>query len=296
MSPSSPSETSSSETSFAERLSQIPAHLKIRVVHDDAVFVVIDKPCNLRSVPGHANPPPHPTNRKRPRFPNEEVPERRTGQEAWAAAIRTFRDKTVEEENCGACLQRLAATDSLIDSIPRKFKLFKKYVERNQKRLLVPDEAGKAVDIPATAKAMFERIQDRQRPLMNLPEPTRHEDSAIGQLILLGYEKNDISDAGTNSDESSTRLFVVHRLDCEVGAGCAPIFFADLYNPPKLVFESEFLLLNFLLSQLIFKDIWGHGVRQERASCFLPFTSLARTRKSFQNISGQGYTLATLSS
>ena len=219
MSPSSPR-----ETSFAERLSQIPAHLKIRVVHDDAVFVVIDKPCNLRSVPGHANPPPYPTNRKRPRSPNGNVSERRTGQEAWAAAIRTFRDETVEDTS-GACLQRMAATDSLIDSIPRKFKLFQKYVERNQKRLLVPDEAGKAVDVQATAKGVFERIQDRQRPLMNLPEPTRHEDSALGQLmLLLGYENPDISDAGMNSDVSSTRLFVVHRLDCEVGAGCAPIF------------------------------------------------------------------------
>jgi hypothetical protein len=223
MSPSSPSDTpSESETSFGERLSQIPAHLKIRVLHDDAFFVVIEKPRNLRSVPGHANPPPHPTNRKRPRSPNADVPERRTGQEAWAAAIRTFRDETVED-NSGACLQRLTAADNLIDSIPRKFKLFQKYIERNKKRLLVPDEAGEAVDVSATAKALFERIQDRQRPLMNLPEPTRHEDSALGQLTLLGYG-TDISDAGKNSDLSSKLLFVVHRLDCEVGAACAPIF------------------------------------------------------------------------
>jgi hypothetical protein len=215
--------SSPSETSFVERLSQIPAHLKIRVLHDDAVFVVIDKPRNLRSVPGHANPPPHLTNRKRPRSLNRDCPERRTGQEAWAAAIRTFRDET-EEDTIGACLQRLSAADNLIASIPRKFKLFQKYVERNQKRLFVSEEAGKAIDVPATAKALFERIQDRQRPLMNLPEPTRHEDSAFGQLILLGYEKTGISDAGKNSDLSLERLFVVHRLDCEVGAGC------DLYR------------------------------------------------------------------
>jgi hypothetical protein len=219
MSPSSPS-----ETAFAKRLSQIPTHLQIRVLHADADVVVIDKPCNLRSVPGHANPPPQPTNRKRSRSPNGDVPERRTGQEAWAAAIRTFRDETVEDTTSGACLQRLAAAaDNQIDSIPRKFKLFQKYIERSQKRLLVTDEAGKAVDVPATAKAVFQRIQDRQRPLMNLPEPSRHEDSALGQLILLGYG-TDISDAGNNSDASSKCLFVVHRLDCEVGAGCAPIF------------------------------------------------------------------------
>ena len=37
------------------------------------------------------------------------------------------------------------------------------------------------------ASEMYERVRKRQVPLMNLPEATLHEQSAFGQLILLGY-------------------------------------------------------------------------------------------------------------
>ena len=38
----------------------VPRHLLIQVLHSDGSVVVIHKPCNLRSVPGHAKEPRHP--------------------------------------------------------------------------------------------------------------------------------------------------------------------------------------------------------------------------------------------
>ena len=189
----------------SQPLSQIPRHLRIRVIEDDTEFVVIEKPCNLRSVPGHANPPPSDKKRKRsPSQPNRQ----RTAQEAWVEAIISFQGSEKGTDAVHQCLQRLASFENkLIESVPRKCKLFRKYVARNQRRLMIP----KGEQLEELSIVMFQRIEARQKPLMNLPEPTRDKDSALGQLLLMQYGNS------MHSGPSSRGLLVVHRLDCEVG-------------------------------------------------------------------------------
>jgi hypothetical protein len=227
------------------RFSQIPEQLRIRILQDTEDFVVIEKPCNLRSVPGHANPPPLPLllkNRKRPR-PEDgtNTPLRRTAQEAWVLALQSFQQKekdsndnknnsTTSMDVADQCLQRLATSESsskLLESVPRKYKVFRRYVQRNRKRLFLDNSnscsssSSAAHDedtLESLAKNMFQRIEARQRPLMNLPEPTSHEESAVGQLVLMGYgqENNDGSNKNMDDSSSNKSLLVVHRLDCEV--------------------------------------------------------------------------------
>ena len=143
-----------------------------------------------------------------------------------------------------------------INSIPRKCPVFERYCQRNRRRLLpsypeldkfIPDEQTtqeppakrqkKSYNIPTKLKNIaqiaFSLIQRRQRPLMNLPTPTDDEDSAIGQLHLLGfgdYAHNNHNPVETVEDvkkrisekESGDggtkefKLHVVHRLDCQV--------------------------------------------------------------------------------
>jgi hypothetical protein len=68
----------------------------------------------------------------------------------------------------------------------------------------------------STFRKVYDAIEERQRPLLSLPEPTRHEDSAFGQLILMGIGSGD--EESTRRSSSDKDLFVVHRLDCEVNA------------------------------------------------------------------------------
>ena len=39
---------------MATALAKVPAHLAIKIIYTDDDVIVIDKPCDLRSVPGHA--------------------------------------------------------------------------------------------------------------------------------------------------------------------------------------------------------------------------------------------------
>ena len=247
---------------YAERVSKIPEHLRIRVLFEDEDIVIVDKPSGLRSVPGNANPPPTGTERSRKRpysdvsksaevgtttdatSPAGHSMERRTGQEAWLLAIQSFRGgrdqaggADDDDETCSiSCLQRLADIPNIAMHAPRKFKLFHRYIVRNQKRLF-PDgikptdvnqgckEGGKDRQqksdetssnpdklLEFVTKEMFSLLQKRQKPFLNLPEPTKYEDSAYGQLILMGHG----TDESIESNDS-TNLKVVHRLDCEVG-------------------------------------------------------------------------------
>ena len=101
------------------------------------------------------------------------------------------------------CLLRLGQlNEKKIASIPRKYKLFRRYFERNKKWLMMIDETSNlkreeastdkstSTNFDDICKYVFEHIEERQRPLMNLPEPTKHEESALGQLILLGYGRS----------------------------------------------------------------------------------------------------------
>jgi hypothetical protein len=184
------------------------------VLHDTADFVVIEKPCHLRSVPGHAIPPPS-NKRKRPGS-SDDGNIRRNAQEAWVLAIQSFQQEEPNDDDDDAaaqCLYRLATSErKSLESVPRKVKLFRRYIERSQKRLLVSSEEE---DLEQLANNMYQRIEARQKPLLNLPEPTKQEESAVGQLILMGYGQDGRNNKNLNSS-SSESLHVVHRLDCEV--------------------------------------------------------------------------------
>jgi hypothetical protein len=144
-----------------------------------------------------------------------------TAQESWVLAIRSFQDEELEEP-VGLFLRNLAAMPNLA-SIPRKWGQFRRHLQRNQQRLIM-DHSNETCDKETTtkrieiaewdtiARKMHERIKRRQLPLMNLPKATEHRESAYGQLVLLGYADT----LKEESDATCRRLFVVHRLDCEV--------------------------------------------------------------------------------
>lgn len=201
-----------------ERLRNIPKFLRIKVQYEDEAIIVVDKPCNLRSVPGHANPPPasHASNEKERRM---------TAQEAWISAIRGFRDQEVITDISGKWLHNLAMTTNLA-SVPRKWSPFRRYCQRNQQRLsmdtslnhhheMKPKWRMNDTELDSIARRMHGRIQKRQIALMNLPTATDNEESAFGQLILLGYAADE-DETFEESRAFRKQLYVVHRLDCEV--------------------------------------------------------------------------------
>ena len=220
-------------------VSSIPQHLAIEILYADESVVVISKPCNLRSVPGHAKPPP-PSAGKRKRASSREgdgellnkteLPKssnRRTAQEAWAAAVQSIAAQGGsdfdgdDDDSIVSFICNLASISNL-SSIPRKKKLFLSYTSRNLKRLLGNDKMDPE-GVDAIANRAFDLIKEKQIPLLNLPEQTADEDSALGQLKLLGYGRASQSmpyneKKGPNviqKGQTDTRqLRVVHRLDC----------------------------------------------------------------------------------
>lgn len=170
----------------------IAPFLRIRILYEDAFIVVIEKPSNLRSVPGNA------AGSKRPRE------EQKTSQEAWIEALESFRDCSLDDQ-AHQWAKTLANSPSLV-SIPRKLKLFLRYCERNKARLAPQGEPRLPInDLKTLTTKIHVMLEERQRSFLNLPQATKHEESAFGQLILMGYAK----------DERPANLFVVHRLDCE---------------------------------------------------------------------------------
>ncbi|CAB9530494.1 pseudouridine synthase C [Seminavis robusta] len=225
----------------AARLSHIDADLRIRVLYDDEDFVVIDKPCNLRSVPGNAATSTDVKERGQKRTlsgfnkdddskivkgqekssTQREEKSRLTAQEAWQAAIESC--STISNTNQTApdggnilsddaifSLKQIAVSDSTIRaSIPRKCKVFLRYINRNQKRFLQLRVASDSSHLEELASEMYKELKRRQTIQINLPEPTNNEESAFGQLVIMGY------DGTENKTRESNKLFVVHRLDCE---------------------------------------------------------------------------------
>jgi tRNA pseudouridine32 synthase/23S rRNA pseudouridine746 synthase len=166
--------------------------LRIRILYEDTFIVVIEKPSNLRSVPGNAS------GSKRPREAQK------TGQEAWIEALESFQDCNLDDQ-AHQWARNVANSPSLV-SIPRKLKPFLRYCERNQARLTPQGEPRlPSDDLKTLANKIHVMFDERQRSFLNLPQATKYEESAFGQLILLGYAK----------DERPGNLFVVHRLDCE---------------------------------------------------------------------------------
>lgn len=200
-------------------MERVPEHMRIKVLYEDEAVIVIDKPCNLRSVPGHANPPPPAT--------NETSQHRLTAQESWMEAIHSFRNEEVRDA-AGKWLRNLASSTTNLASVPRKWSPFRRYISRNQQRLKTDTTMNKSHDtqhkskrrvddteLDTIARKMHERIRQQQIPLMNLPEATYHEDSAFGQLISLRYA-NEETTTSEETSEDQKQLYVVHRLDCEV--------------------------------------------------------------------------------
>eukprot|EP00934_Nitzschia_sp_Nitz4_P003963 Nitzschia sp. Nitz4//scaffold13_size275219//234692//235830//NITZ4_000918-RA/size275219-snap-gene-0.23-mRNA-1//1//CDS//3329536146//3953//frame0 len=166
-------------------IKEIPQHLKIRILHQTDDCVIIEKPCNLRSVPGHDK-----SNQSTSPFPQ------RTAQEAWVLALQSF---STNPSSAYTCLQRLAEWDlNRLSSVPRRLALFSRFVERNAKSLDLDHPSEKDI------QGIFQCIQKRQKPLMNLPPSTPLLESAYGQLTKR---------LGGESETDSIR--VVHRLDCE---------------------------------------------------------------------------------
>jgi hypothetical protein len=215
------------------RLSSIPKELLIQVLHVDISICVIVKPANLRSVPGHANPPP--TNQTAADSTSGSSKESsRNAQTCWITAVKSFNNDSIpplplqstaknddewETQIVLESLSRVANTKT-VDSVPRKWKSFLRHVHRYQK-LIISSNFYKLSNnnnnntLETLARDMFRHIQDRYRPLLQLPVPTALEDSAMGQLILMGYGSKD-SGVGPSASANTPRLYAVHRLDCEV--------------------------------------------------------------------------------
>ncbi|GKY99399.1 hypothetical protein MPSEU_000894600 [Mayamaea pseudoterrestris] len=195
-------------------LEHIDQSLRIKILHCDPSIVVIDKPGRLRSVPGHARnndfDPTLPTGpRKRPRekkFDNDGL---LPGQKAWTAAIQSLGNETAlpaPRDLCDECITRLGGIPSLVASTPRKLDVFCRYIHRNRQRLM--DNSNNYSE--GLAKDMFKKIQEKYRSF--LPEKTKLEDSALGQIRLLGLYRTDQNQAtGAEQDD----LYIVHRLDCD---------------------------------------------------------------------------------
>jgi hypothetical protein len=235
-------------------LPNVPSHLTIRVLHSDDDIVVIDKPCDLRSVPGHANPPPQEEETPRSNIDSESMSHRRTAQEAWVKAIQLMSVEDDGGTNANATAMEDAFVREVIRNlfttadpscVPRKLDTFVKYCQRNQRRLLPSftdlrnrDEGeprqkkpkrdtGLSSKLREIANLAHARIQHNQRRLMNLPKPTEDWESAIGQLRMLGFgdHSNCVSTVSNDSEETKknhpectieSKLYVVHRLDCQV--------------------------------------------------------------------------------
>ncbi|KAL7550422.1 hypothetical protein ACHAWF_013662 [Thalassiosira exigua] len=128
----------------------------IRVLYVDDDIVVVDKPCDLRAVPGHANPPPDEVRGDRidGGGGTGKQSNRMTAQEAWVKAIQSMSskepdainiatddrheidtyEKTIEE----AAIELInnLGTTANPSCVPRKSETFVTYCYRNRKRLL----------------------------------------------------------------------------------------------------------------------------------------------------------------
>jgi tRNA pseudouridine32 synthase/23S rRNA pseudouridine746 synthase len=184
-----------------ERLTNVAVNLRIRVIFVDSDIVVVDKPPGLRSVPGNASRVSE-SGQKRQR---EGRDHKQSAHEAWLQAIRVLAFTNCnddEEDETLDLVRKLSPSESYLASIPRKYKVFQKYVERNKRRIFdrEPEELENAT------RRIYLKIQALQETLMGAPVTTSHTESAFGQIVLLGLAE---------ASRTSQSLFIVHRLDCE---------------------------------------------------------------------------------
>jgi hypothetical protein len=214
-------------------------------------------------------------------------------QEAWAQAIFSFRgDNSIE--TISKWLSNLSVTANL-SSIPRKWVKFHSYILRNKGRLNL-DNLNHSIEVHARIKSrvddthlandireMYGRIKKRQMSIMNLPEATAHEESAYGQLILLGFADGDVSSEESSSPQDRTNLYVVHRLDCEVSQALDADFEVLFIGT-----ESK----NMISSQA---GVRSNGVCSQSKFSVKTMSVLERKRSSGQGIPRKSKELDTLS-
>lgn len=139
-------------------LPNVSPHLTIRILYSDDDVVVIEKPCDLRSVPGHAKPSPRSGGGGDADASSQS--HRRTAQEAWVTAIQLMSEAyelddiptksivaipgdiiidneevSIEDSAVKELLHNLGSTANP-SCVPRKMETFVKYCHRNSKRLL----------------------------------------------------------------------------------------------------------------------------------------------------------------
>jgi tRNA pseudouridine32 synthase / 23S rRNA pseudouridine746 synthase len=193
-------------------LQHIPLHLRIRILHANEHIVVIDKPGNLRSVPGNADSEHKQTaGLKRRRREDSPSTGRLSVQEAWAEAIKILsRNPTSSVHSIDHYLVNLGTPESAVASVPRKFKTFQRYIQRSRQRIFGGDRVKGVKSEEETNQViqeMYQKIEEQQKLLLNAPESTAMDESAFGQVLLwLGHSVIDTS--------MQPSLFAVHRLDC----------------------------------------------------------------------------------
>ena len=198
-------------------LSHIPDHLRIQILYADEDIIVIDKPSNLRSVPGNADSTSCTRpNEGQPHHPSDSALSntlhklKMSAADAWIKALGHWGEMTgpgvhdKEDRTISSCdeVDHYIARLTKLHSIPRRFKVFRRFLEKNKLKIFHDDE----VHVESLSKVMFERIQNRQQDYLQKPAPTTNEESAYGQLILMNY--------GTGRS-SQQDLFIVHRLDMD---------------------------------------------------------------------------------
>ena len=196
-------------------LEHVPEHLRIEIVYQDEDIIVVHKPCNLRSVPGNAEPPP-PTPATTTTTGKRKHRDGPSPQEAWVQAIQQLaeKDTTTQDDDTNdgkdemqTWLERLGGKESIRASIPRKYSAFARYIERSRHRIFGYNNAPDDESLKEITRQIFQRIECLQKQILQQPTPTLDEESVVGQCKLLGL-------ANRSSSRANQDLFAVHRLDC----------------------------------------------------------------------------------
>lgn len=184
-----------------------PRHMQISVLVDEKTFVVVDKPPNLRSVPGNASDPTDNNERKRKRTDSSDHPAadekpRQKAYVSWVLALQSFSSETGLVSSTSAVIRKVlvALAQSSHSSIPRNRSKFAAYLKKNWKRLVGDAQASSVPE--SIAEDVHAILEARKDKFMNKPEATRPEESAKGQVETFGGKL--------------CQYYVVHRLDCEV--------------------------------------------------------------------------------
>lgn len=220
---------------------KISPELQIELLFVDDDIIVIHKPCNLRSVPGHANPPPDSTKKPDMKAESEsktldqqrKYPHKRTIQDVWVCAIKSFSNSMQPSEIRASneiliflrCLSEIP--DRIISNIPRKPKPFLRFAQRNfkshfyQKRSLFDCsncDNGNDSHFSSLVQKAYKVLKTTHASLLEGPQPTSDEESALGQLNILFRHLHNKHNNENKHDQDEEEIWVVHRLDCEVSA------------------------------------------------------------------------------